>query len=57
MTANLVDKPWYRSKTKWGALAFAASLLIPGYMDPATWAQAVGIALGAFGLRDAVVRR
>lgn len=56
-----MEKPWYRSKTKWGALLLSSaqaakgSGLIPGeYLALVQLAESVGLALAGFGIRDAV---
>lgn len=44
-----------KSKTVWGAILGAGSFLLnSAHIDVATLGQAVGIILGAVGLRDAV---
>ena len=50
-------KPWYQSKTKWAALVLGAAQLAKAFPVTAPYAAAVealGIALGGFGLRDAM---
>lgn len=50
-------KPWWQSKTKWGALLLGAGQVLRLFPATAPWAavaDAAGAVLGGFGLRDAV---
>lgn len=63
MAEELITKPWYKSKTKWGAILFGFSAIfgtVGGYftgnIDLGTTINSliaeIGLIIGVMGLRD-----
>lgn len=56
----MTAKPWWQSKTKWAGLLLGLAQLLRaspwGGAEFAPVAEAAGVALGGFGLRDALER-
>ena len=54
-----MEKAWYKSKTKWAGIVLGVGELMKLFPITAPFApiaEAVAAALGAFGIRDALVK-
>jgi hypothetical protein len=50
-----MDYKWWKSKTVWGAVLLAAGRIVVD-RSPASWAENIGLVVGALGARSAIAK-